>query len=265
MIPIVAAVQEPALPGENSKPELLFGMHCRRLDSRPKSYQYGWWKRGLYMHKLSLMLAGFLIAANTAGAVETNTKTWKQVNNWLVASDPSMGDSCYIATSYDGDIILRMGFYPRGSENMAFVSFGSPDWRSIEADKSYDITMQLDQGRRWPAAAIGFQTDGLKHLVVNFSNVDFIDDFVRRNFLKVSFGGRAIANLSLKDSRRAASEMFKCQEAVNALLPVPDRDSFGEAAKAENDPFAGADGNAADKDPFAAGGAKETSKDPFAM
>lgn len=208
------------------------------------------------MHRLSLALVGLLIATGTASAEEGRSNLWKRVNAWTVGSDPSLGGSCYAATAYDAGAILRIGFYPRGSENLAFLSVGSADWKSIEPQREYEVALQLDGGRRWPAVAFGIELTGSRALVVNFSNTDFFTEFVRRNTLALSFEGRVITSLSLRDSMKAVSEMFKCQEAVNALIP-----NGGQPA----DPFAGAGDNATGKDPFAEGGDTKSSKDPFAM
>jgi hypothetical protein len=53
---------------------------------------------------------------------------------------------------------------------------------------------------------------------------------------------------------KAVSEMFKCQEAVSALIP-----NGGQGAA--NDPFADAGGNAPNNDPFAGGGQSFASDD----
>lgn len=209
------------------------------------------------MRRLLLAVVGLLAVAGVASAEEGRSNIWKRINAWTVGSDQSMGGSCYAATSYDTGTILRIGFYPKGSANMAFLSIGDADWKSIEAQREYEVSLQLDGGRRWPAVAFGMDFTDTKILVVNFSNADFFTEFVRKNTLALVFEGRAIASLSLRDSMKAVSEMFKCQEAVNTLMP-----SGGQAASA--DPFAGAGGNAANKDPFASGGKTKSSKDPFA-
>lgn len=210
------------------------------------------------MHRLSLAVLGLLVAAGAASAEEGRSNIWKRINAWTVGSDPSLGGSCYAATSYDAGAILRIGFYPRGSANLAFLSIGNATWKSIEPQREYDVALQLDRGRQWPAVAFGVDLTGSKALVVNFSNTDFFTEFVRKNTLALAFEGRVVASLSLRDSMKAVSEMFKCQEAVNTLMPSGGQ---GEAA----DPFAGAGNNAPNNDPFAGGGQSKSSKDPFAM
>lgn len=210
------------------------------------------------MRRLSLVVLGLLLTAGAASAEEGRSNIWKRINAWTVGSDPSLGGSCYAATSYDAGAILRIGFYPRGSANLAFLSIGNAEWKSIEPQREYDVALQLDRGRQWPAVAFGVDLTGAKALVVNFSNTDFFTEFVRKNTLALAFEGRVVASLSLRDSMKAVSEMFKCQEAVSALIP-----NRGQGAA--NDPFAGAGGTAPNNDPFAGGGQTKSSKDPFAM
>lgn len=205
------------------------------------------------MRRLSLAVLCLLVAAGAAAAEEGRSNIWKEINAWTVGSDPSLGGSCYAATSYDGGMILRIGFYPRGSANLAFLSIGNANWKSIEPQREYDVALQLDRGRQWPAVAFGVDLTGSKALVVNFSNTDFFTEFVRKNTLALAFEGRVVASLSLRDSMKAVSEMFKCQEAVIALMP-----NGGQGAAA--DPFAGAGGNAPNNDPFAGGGQTKSSK-----
>ena len=183
------------------------------------------------MRRLSLVVLGLLLTAGAASAEEGRSNIWKRINAWTVGSDPSLGGSCYAATSYDAGAILRIGFYPRGSANLAFLSIGNAEWKSIEPQREYDVALQLDRGRQWPAVAFGVDLTGAKALV---------------------------ASLSLRDSMKAVSEMFKCQEAVSALIP-----NGGQGAA--NDPFAGAGGTGPNNDPFAGGGQTKSSKDPFAM
>ncbi|HEV7319342.1 MAG TPA: hypothetical protein VGO04_12115 [Ensifer sp.] len=226
-----------------------------RLDRARESYTLqGKW--GAYMYRLSLVLLGLLVTTGAASAEEGRSNIWKRVNAWTIGSDPSLGGSCYAATGYDAGAILRIGFYPRGSANLAFLSVGSADWKSIEPQREYEVVLQLDRGRQWPTVAFGLELTGQRALVVNFSNTEFFTEFVRRNTLALSFEGRVITSLSLRDSMKAVSEMFKCQEAVNALIP-----NGGQPA----DPFAGTGDNTPSKDPFAGGGDTKSSKDPFAM
>ncbi len=180
-----------------------------------------------------------------SSALSEQSAVWKQVGNWNVAIDPSYGNTCFIATTYVNNTAIRLGFNPEGSTYPVYIMIANADWASIEDEKDYELRLQLDNENHWNAVATGMTIGGLKALVINFGEVKFVTEFVRKHWFKVWFNGQMIANLSLSGSAKAARELVLCQTAVNSYL------SSGQRPSAK-DPFdqTPASSNRSAKDPF---------------
>ncbi|WEX76167.1 hypothetical protein PYH37_004446 [Sinorhizobium numidicum] len=203
------------------------------------------------MRRLSLGIASLLISVCTVSAEPSEIIKWKDVNGWTVASDVTMEGSCFIISEYEGGVTLRLGFHPKGSEFPFYMMFGNDDWKSIEIGKDYDLSFQFDRSEPWTASARVAGDESGKFLFINLAEPDFLSGFVRKRGLKITFEDRVVANLSLRDSGRAAEEMLNCQKAVDKLIAEEDekRDPFGGKAE-ETDPFTATGGRGSSKDPF---------------
>ncbi|HEV7319341.1 MAG TPA: hypothetical protein VGO04_12110 [Ensifer sp.] len=200
------------------------------------------------MHKLLMGLAVCLMAAAPAVAEESEIIKWKDVGEWSVASDRSMEGSCFITSSFEGGVSLRLGFYPKGSEAPLYMSFASDDWKSLEAGKDYDLTFRFDKSDPWSAEATAAGNENGKFLFVNITDAEFLSGFVRKRSLAIAFEDRVIAHLSLRGTGPAAEELMKCQSAVDEIIADEGRKSKEKKS-----------------DPFGAPSEKRSSRDPFSL
>jgi len=115
-------------------------------------------------------------------------------------------------------------------------------WRSIENGKDYELYLQLDNAQSWRSPARATRIDGVPFLVFGADQVDFVEELMRKHFLKVHYEGRMILNLSLQGSYAALQEMGVCESTIAEYRSpgsVSNSDPFkGERASNKADPFA---------------------------
>lgn len=172
-------------------------------------------------------LAASLAATSIAPAMAASDAIrWGKVQGWDVMIDPTLGNGCFVYTTYDGGTALRLGFSPDDGE--AYLMVGNLKWGSIEHGKTYPIEFKMDRDAPWRATATGVDFDGLPLLMVSTDEPDFLIDFAKKNSLQVTYRGTIVATLSLRGTYAAISEMINCQDQV---------DRFGVRGRG-GDPFA---------------------------
>ncbi len=182
-------------------------------------------------------LAGLALAA-LAGipAVAQDTRNWGQVGGWTIAVDPTLNNSCFALNEYDDGTVLRIGLDMSDPGGRWYIMFGNDAWRSIEEGGDYDVSLQFDREAEWTAIASGINMGGETNFLYVFgSDVDFFDEFIRKNTLTLSYDGQYIAKVSLAGSARATGVMLDCQD---HQVTTPAADPFaGKKTKTKADPF----------------------------
>jgi hypothetical protein len=187
---------------------------------------------------LSILLSS-IVAALPAS---TDSVLWKEVRGWLVYSDKTVNNYCYMVTVFDEYTLLRIGFWNGDSRDLAYVAVGNPNWKSIEEGKDYEITYQFDNLPPWRASAAVWMSSGVPFLHTTVNDVGFFDELIRKHSLSIFYQGRTVATLSLSGSAAASRELALCQQAhTRPTAPAP----------APKDPFQGTSTSPNAKDPFA--------------
>lgn len=192
-------------------------------------------------------VAAFLAVSSVSNAYAEESIFWKKVGNWSVAMDPTMGNACYVATSYEGGTFLRLGFNFTGEKKQIFIAVGNADWKSLEAGKDYQVVIQFDNQSPWNANARAISFNGMPYLIVSTPDSNFANEFSHKLGMRIFFNNKQILALRLNSSSRAIDEMLNCQTAVDSALatkkspapaPVP-KDPFqsGNSVRSANDPF----------------------------
>ena len=182
-------------------------------------------------------LAGLALAV-LAGipAAAQDTRNWGEVRGWTIAVDPSLNNSCFALNEYDDGTVLRIGLDMSDPEGRWYIMFGNDAWRSIEENGEYDVALQFDREAEWTAVASGDNMGGETNFLYVFgSDIDFFDEFIRKNTLTLSYAGQSIAKVSLAGSARATGVMLDCQDHQTT---APAADPFAsKKSKAKADPF----------------------------
>jgi hypothetical protein len=138
---------------------------------------------------------------------------WGKVAGWDILIDPTLGNGCFIFTTYDGGTALRLGFSPDDGE--AYLMVGNLKWGSIEHGKTYSVDLRMDRDTPWHATATGVDFDGVPLLMATTDDPDFLYDFAKKNSLQVTYRGTVVATLSLRGTYAAITEMVRCQDQVD--------------------------------------------------
>lgn len=167
--------------------------------------------------------------------------TWNDdVRGWFVGVDRSVGDGCFMYSSFDGGGVLRAGF--NVDVDSMYIIVGSRSWMSLEEGKLYPIEIQFGNRSPWTGDASVFSWDsGEKALQLTIPFTDNIaDNFVRelqqtQNIL-VRYQGQQILNLSLRGSFAAMAEVINCQQNM-FRGKSPSTDPFNSSNDRGADPF----------------------------
>jgi hypothetical protein len=189
------------------------------------------------------VLAGALSFSAGAGFAE-ESPIWKEdVRGWTIAVDTTIGNGCFMYSSYEGDTYLRIQLNPE-IDALQFI-IGDLDWRSIEPGKLYPMEVQFGSRSPWTGEGLGFWFgEGTPSLVLDVpfegerANT-FIDELMQMTSVIVGYEGRQIANLSLTGTYAAMNEVIACQVEMEASAPTSGGDPFSSSAPAaSDDPFA---------------------------
>lgn len=188
-----------------------------------------------YSFYSSFFLAAVL--ANSSSTYAQDAPLWKNVGTWQIRVDTTLDYGCFAANFYEGNTMLRLGTIP--STGNAYIILGDTDWKSLEVGKEYDLVFRFDSLDPWSGTASALNMgDNLIVLFTNFSDFDFIDEFMKRHTLRVGFKNRNVATLSLSGSYKAVTELATCQETMRAAgEPGNERDPFATPRRSGDDPF----------------------------
>lgn len=167
--------------------------------------------------------------------------TWNEdVRGWFIGVDRSIGDGCFMYSTFDGGSVLRAGFNVDGDS--MYILVGNRNWMSLEEGKLYPIEIQFGNRPPWTGdASVFIWSDGDRalNLTVPFTNNianNFVRELQQTQNVIVRYQGRQIMNLSLKGSFAAMAEVMNCQETMLSNN-VPGADPFNANGVNGADPF----------------------------
>ena len=189
------------------------------------------------LHALTVVIYFFLIGQPSY----SQSVTWNEdVRGWYIGVDRSVGDGCYMHSSFDGGGVLRTGFNVDG--NSMFIIIGNRNWKSLEEGKYYPIEIQFGNRSPWSGEASVFVwDDGEKSLKLTVpfddnSADNFVSEVQQTQNVIARYQGRQILNLSLRGSFAAMDEVLKCQDNI-LRNRSPSSDPFNSKGISGADPF----------------------------
>lgn len=191
-----------------------------------------------------VILAFGLESAN-ANEEDTGDQTvafWKTVGHWTVWVDRTLGNACFIATTFEDFTVLRLGFVRVDRNVSAYIAVANEQWKSLEEGKDYKLVIQMDGREPWHAEASVMRIGGkVPFLIAEASEAEFFREFMRKHSLTISYKGTVVVTLDLKGSAAAMRELLTCQETFEAeakrVPDAPKKDPF-EGVSSQKDPFA---------------------------
>ena len=162
---------------------------------------------------------------------------YSTAGDWKINIDQTVGDGCFVLAEYERGSLFRLGM--DRNQDIIYVIWGDPDWRSIEFGKNYDLEVQFGDESAWSGTAQGFSFDPpenqpfLQLEADSDAGADFVLEFMQEQFVKVNYQGKEILHLSLEGSFQAGLQLLECQQSVDKW----ERDPFQEAPATNEDPF----------------------------
>lgn len=140
----------------------------------------------------------------------TDSLPWGTVGHWKVAVDPTMGNSCFIMSSWVGGTVLRIGF-KQSDENSGYFLIGNDSWVSLTVGKEYDIQLKFGNEIPWTAPAKAVAMSGSKYLFGSFNDKRLWSEFRAAKMLALSYNGKPAGNLNIEQGEEVFQEMHRCQ------------------------------------------------------
>jgi hypothetical protein len=187
-----------------------------------------------------LSLASSLVFSLCASAQDT--ADWGQVGGWRIKVDRTIGDGCFAMQVYEGGTVVRIGFDI--AQQHIYLFFGDDDWTSLEEGKTYPIRVVFDGSESYDGEMSGVRLGNVVFLNHSQIGTDFVKDFMERDVMQIFYRGSQIANLSLRNTYAAVSEIIHCQRELG---------------------FASRNGGGSGSDPFSQGSRPKAVSDPFSF
>ena len=93
---------------------------------------------------MKAILCTSLFAVSSPLVAQSETIPWKEVAGWTVRMGPSMGNACYVTTSYEDGTVLRLGFEFSDNDRLLYFSLGNTKCKSLEDGREYPVRIQFD-------------------------------------------------------------------------------------------------------------------------
>lgn len=181
-------------------------------------------------------LVATLVFGGTPALSDDEAPEWGTVGIWSVRVDPSLDNGCFLFAAYEGGTALRLGIDPTRRYN-GYLMVGNEQWTSLEVGKDYKLTIRFDDEDAWEASATAVDMSGMTMLYLSFSESGFLDEFMRKHALYISYNGTAVDSLKLTSSAKAGAELLRCQSTMQGSGKQTS-DPFAPGKKAASDPFA---------------------------
>ncbi len=165
------------------------------------------------------MIALYMLALFQSG--ETSV-TFDEVSGWLISR---RGESCSMTSSYENGAFLNASMYVHDTK-MYFI-VGDDSWDSIQRDDEFRIDVQIDNyDSGWYVnSARGTRVGDAGAISFNFSQPDFIGEFMVGSTMTISRNQLSVISLSLSGTRAAVGRMADC---IRSIRQSEDFDPFAD-------------------------------------
>jgi hypothetical protein len=138
------------------------------------------------------------------------TRVYKNLGDWLVAIDDTLGGGCFVLGSYD-DVAFRFGVDARTDKLTGYLLLLGEGWNSIESRKDYPVEVTFGSAAPWKVTAQGVEMGRGKGLFIPFDRGRVFEAISKAPDLRVRYGGKEVAHLKLDGSSAALDAMVQCQ------------------------------------------------------
>lgn len=187
------------------------------------------------------MVGGKLISVALLGvlswfpAAAQEVADWGTIGGWKIKVDRTLGDGCFAMQVYERGTVVRIGFDV--SKSRIYLFFGHDSWKSLEVGKLYPVRIVFDGGTKYDGEMRGTRLGTVVFLAHRQVSPDFVKDFMERSGMQIFYEGNQIANLSLRNTYAAVSEVMNCQRELGFASKKADPFSSGSSPARSTDPF----------------------------
>ena len=130
---------------------------------------------------------------------------WGASGDWAILINPDAGNGCYMEKTFEDGTLVQVGILP--DRNGGFFAAYNAGWSDIEDGDSG--TVRFDFGDAlFGGEVVGVLRGDLRGGYAFFNNPAFVEEFGKRNNVKISWGGAT--EINLKGTRRAIGAVLKC-------------------------------------------------------
>jgi hypothetical protein len=177
-----------------------------------------------HVRRSALLAIGLLVAVvcGSSEVLAQRSGKWADVGGWEIRVDASVGNGCFAIQQYEDGSIVRLGVDI--DNKRLYLFFGNNAWKSLEQGKIYPVRVVFDGVSAYNGEMVGHRLSGGTMVLAHRNlNSDFVKDFMLRNVMRVHYQGSQIANLSLRNTYAAVSEVTNCQSGSGGSARDPFR------------------------------------------
>ena len=187
--------------------------------------------------RLPLALAALVFLPQTALAEITE---WSRIGQWEV--DFYSGPKGCLAMKHFENTTFFIGFDTTENSFDLDVTLMNENWKSIRDGEDYEISVTFGDETPWPFTMTGVMYGGTPGLTI-YSEAQsdaaklFMEEFMRENNMLWRYDNIELGNFSLRNSRRALTDVMACQDSYQAAIESVS-DPFSFTSTRSSDPFA---------------------------
>lgn len=159
------------------------------------------------MRTLSLIAA---LAATLGGPALAEPLThWGDSGDWEILIDAETGNGCLAQRQQEDGVVVQVGSVP--NKNGGFFAAMHADWTDIE--EGVENTLKFDFGdAKFKGDGMGVIRSGLPGGYAFFDNPNFVQEFGKRNSVKVWGEKERVVEISLAGTKKAIDAVLACQK-----------------------------------------------------
>lgn len=141
--------------------------------------------------------------------------TWTVVGDWKILVDDTTGHSCLAQKDYDDGTRVQIGFDI--TRNGGFFAAYRESWSQIVVGETSMVKFEFGDAR-FAGDAMGRTSGELRGWYAFFDNPSFVDEFAKRNSVKISGENEVWFEIDLSGSRVAIDAVRTCQKNQPTVL-----------------------------------------------
>lgn len=137
-------------------------------------------------------------------------EVWQDLGTWTIHIRTDDATRCFASRFMENGTEVEIGTEP--TLDGGFFAIYNPEWTQIEDGQDGFVEFHFGTSR-YGGEAVGRYKDGIPGGYVFFNNPEFVQDFARRQTVKISGRGGATFEMDLTGTSRAIRGVLECQDA----------------------------------------------------